>query len=195
MRYFVMTLAVLLIPIVSAGEDCEIPPLYENHVYSVAADTLLIGLGIDDFCYSPEGSIRVYMMLQNIGECEFRWECGQIKPQAWALHSACESAEAPGCSAFWYFWPWWSFCDMGEELLLEPGECMHITFEWDMPGARELPDGAYGLLAVYSYDCGTCEPRVVHDLPRGGLRVDFDIDSAIVPVGRISWGKIKALYR
>jgi hypothetical protein len=178
----------------AAAQDCEIPLDYANQRYVVDSDTLLIGIGTDRHVYPSDGTVHIYMVIQNLGQFEVP-EFGIRVP--WAIVRAygagCVELGQPGCGAVWPEFPFWFFDD-DEEPGLGPGECYELRASWEIGESGELPDGEYNVIGAFRHLCRTCPPPV-KNIPAAGIGVSIDIDSELVPAHQTHWGRIKALYR
>ena len=192
MRCIGLILVTSLFSGVSLAQDCEIPADYTNRVYIVESDTLLVSLATDSEVYSPEDTVRIWLILENIGTTRVpeMFSCPSIRAYA----AGCDAIGEPDCTSVWY--PF-SFCffDGDEEPGLAAGDCIGVYEEWRISEGGELDDGEYNLIGVFPYICTTCSPRVRRYIPEVGVRVTIVIDSSVLPVTPASWGRLKALYR
>jgi hypothetical protein len=195
MRCIGLILVTMLYSGASLAQDCEIPADYTNRVYIVESDTLLVSLATNSEVYSPEDTVRIWLILENIGTTEIleMFSCNPFASVR-AYAAGCDTIGEPDCTAVWSPFTF-CFFDGDEEPGLAAGDCIGLYQEWRISKSGELDDGEYNVIGVFRYTCTTCSPRVSRYIPEVGARVTIVIDSSILPVTSASWGRIKALYR
>jgi hypothetical protein len=195
MKRITLILVSLLWSSAAQAQDCEIPAGYTNRITFLESDTLLVSFATDKEVYAPNEKIRIWFMLENIGDTVIpeMVSCNPT-PRVWIYPGACKALTQPGCTPVWSGFPF-CFFDPEPDPGLLPGECVGVDFAVQIIEGGSLDDGEYSVIGRFSYVCGTCTPRTQHYIPAQGVHLSIEVDPSVTPVTRVSWGSVKAMYR